>query len=542
MEGYRARRDGKEIAVGSLEELYELASRGGIALEDEVLTARGWVRAKELPELRKRVKADAWEAWSDLDAVSAEEAYKAYVARSGGTPSPAGPAVPAVAAPVPRPSPAPAPVAPSPVARPSPTPAPVAPSPVAQGPAAQAPVVRPAPVAAPVAPAPWDSPAGFARPSPGPAATVPPRPPADPAAGQPERAPWERELPADDEPPDFSAADLVSVPVVPVAPARGAPLISAPPVAPPLEVPATRAAPSPADRAAAPADRGATGEADRRSGVLPIAGRAPVREVLPPGPGEAAPALLPLLGEMPGQPSSRGEIIDFPRAQRPVPRLPPARERPREPVPLIRPARLFAWVAIGVAALSGVYGWVHFNATSRVGISTTTPDPPPKAAKPSSDLTVRNAVAEPSLEQITKELRAGLTGEVRTIHEDSQLGDALLIDLQNLHTGVISVEAPVLEWAGRDHDHPGRVEIHARLEDGQPLDRQLGAVAMVTGRYMRAFGMRVDVLEVVLHGADGDKATTLDPAAAQDYYIGRVTLEQLLQTSAAAKAAAAAPG
>lgn len=218
------------------------------------------------------------------------------------------------------------------------------------------------------------------------------------------------------------------------------------------------------------------------------------------------------------------------------------RERPREVVPLIRPSRLFLWVAVGVVALTGAYGWIHFSATSHVGMTEVPAEPASKTPRASGDLTTRGATVAPtSLEDLTRELRAGLTGEVRSVHEESQLGDALLIDLQNLKTDVITVNATVSEWAGRDHEHPGRVQIHARLAAGQPLDRQFGAVALVVGRYMRALGMKVDVLEIILHDEDGDKATTLDPIAAQDYYIGRVTLEQVLETTAAAKSAAVNP-
>jgi hypothetical protein len=70
--------------------------------------------------------------------------------------------------------------------------------------------------------------------------------------------------------------------------------------------------------------------------------------------------------------------------------------------------------------------------------------------------------------------------------------------------------------------------VHVRLSSDRDLPRQFGAIALVVGRYKRSLRLDIPVLEVIVPGPDGLLSTTLDPKAAEEFYIARITLEALL--------------
>lgn len=428
-----------------LEALYRLASEGKLKRSDEVLSARGWVRASDLPQLKARFGADPWDVWSDVDEADAEAAYQGYVTRGG----PA--AEPRTTSPAPGPLLFPSAAA-SPVAAPSAAAPPSVPPP--------APGINPVPAA----PVPAGAPTGAMRPA-APFVVPPPRP-AQTGGGMASRPAATAPSPVGDPGTD------------PVVVRR-----SSPP--PPLVRPGTR------------------------SGAHPD---------LPP----------------PEADDARGQVIAFPataplRLSRPVPTL---RERSTPPVPLIRWSWLLLWVGVGLLFLAITWWWIRYNGTTRAGIDAAPPpDVPATAAEgvpetvPASAGSYTRTSTSP-YGMVEQELRTALVGEVRPVQAPGELGDALMIDLQNLRIDVTSVDAPVTQWSGRNKDVPRTAEIHVTLGSDQEVDRQIAAVALTVGRYKRALRLDIPLVEVVVKSVEGDLRTTIDAKRAEELYIGRISLDQ----------------
>ena len=125
-----------------------------------------------------------------------------------------------------------------------------------------------------------------------------------------------------------------------------------------------------------------------------------------------------------------------------------------------------------------------------------------------------------------QELRNRLVGEVRPVTAPGQLGDALLIDLQNLQVDVSAVDAVVTQWSGRQSDVPRKAEVHVTLGSDTELDRELAGVALAVGRYKRALRLDIPLVEVKVTTGEGELRTTLDAKKAEELYIGRISLDQ----------------
>ena len=433
MEGYRARRDGHEFEVESLDALFRMAAEGRLRRTDEVLTGAGWVRVEELPEIRAHLGPDPFDAWSDLDSEDADAIYRGYVKEG---PPGLGNAVPRVPA-----------------------------RPVA---------VPPAVLPARPAPDPWAEDGGGL----------------DPVTGS-------RLAPTDGPThPDG---------LVPDAPAGAAlpdPYGAAEAAAPPAESPDRRPDPPPAV-VVPPAAAG-------------VSLLKPGQVISPDAPVAADPSLRPAAP----RPDAGGEVIRFPRtpARRPPPAGPTLRERGPSPVPLVRMSRLLLWVGVGTTVLAFAWWFVRATGELETGIDPAAPEPAVEALPP-------DAPAEPEgtdLQQLDEELRAGLRSEVRAIHSDDELGDALLSDLLNVRATVRDVKATVIKWTGRKQDLPHTAEVRVTLDGPAELDRQLLAVGLVVGRYKRTHRMEVPLLEVYVPGDAGLRKLVLDGTRAEAYYERRI--------------------
>lgn len=219
-----------------------------------------------------------------------------------------------------------------------------------------------------------------------------------------------------------------------------------------------------------------------------------------------------------------GQVIAFP-APRPRPALPAMPPNtPRSPAPLVRASRLIAFLVLGVAGLAIAWLWVLATG-STAGVqrgsvrpeATTTPTPlhPTTTADPSRELLLS--------------LRARLPQEVQGVHKQADLGDAMLIELQNLETGVEAVDAVVTAWTGPKLDQPKEATVVVTFRDTQNLERDLGSFGLVLGRYMRAYSIRVPDARVVFHSAEGDVGRTIDSQTCIDLYNGRLQLGKFLE-------------
>ncbi len=224
-------------------------------------------------------------------------------------------------------------------------------------------------------------------------------------------------------------------------------------------------------------------------------------------------------------PGDGGELIAFPGA-RPSPRgAPPLRDplpsfgsrRPAPPPPLVRTGRLAAMIVAGLLCMALVYGWIQVGAWSQSGVSASTPRPLADTRTP----------APPSpLALLEQELRTALPATPRLVEKDGDLSDALLLELVQLRVDVVNADGHVTKWVGRHLDEPKKAEVRIQYRSTGDISREMGAIAMVVGRYKRLYRLDIGVFEVTEMAAQGQ--TRIDPDKAEALYQARLSLEKLL--------------
>ena len=225
---------------------------------------------------------------------------------------------------------------------------------------------------------------------------------------------------------------------------------------------------------------------------------------------------------------SGGELIAFPRTASSAPPKAGGIIRPRRgpsapaAQPLVRWSRLLSFVVAGALLLMMSYAWVNVNANSRAGIDPAA-EPAVARARPAGGPT--DTVPD-SLIKLDAELRSKLPSVPRMVAKPGDLGDALTIELIQLGVNVIGVEANVVKWVGRKKDEPKTAEIRVTFESSGDLAREMGAMAMVLGRYKRFYRLELPILEVIERTTGG--RTALDPEKVEQLYQGRMPLGKFL--------------
>lgn len=225
---------------------------------------------------------------------------------------------------------------------------------------------------------------------------------------------------------------------------------------------------------------------------------------------------------------ARGELIDFPRAYAPPP-VPervsrPSTRRPGPP-PLVRASRVASFVLAGGVLLLIGYGWISFGGSSRIGVEAVEP-PAAVTAAP-----LRVPAAPDPLARTESELRNQLPPDTKRIREAGDLNDALLLELVQLGVQVGAVDAPVTKWAGRKQDDPRAAEIRIRFTARPEIERDLGAIALVVGRYKRTYRLDIPVFDLTEETTGGH--TLVNAEQAEAFYMQRVSLTALLAGIAA---------
>ena len=217
-----------------------------------------------------------------------------------------------------------------------------------------------------------------------------------------------------------------------------------------------------------------------------------------------------------------------------------------QPKPAVRPTLLLMTAAVG---LLGAFLWVSYFQQSanmyNAGVTSVTGDDqaagegattaPEPATQDSPAATSSSAARAPSssdhlYEEMELALRNRMVPGCSTIAREDDLDTALRVELSRLGVQAHKVHAPVLTWGGRKGDMPHAVEVKIwyRGQAGE-LDRELGAIGLVVGKYAQQYGLDVRSFEVYLEGADGkSRLRSLDPAQAKQFYLKRSSLLQFL--------------
>lgn len=209
---------------------------------------------------------------------------------------------------------------------------------------------------------------------------------------------------------------------------------------------------------------------------------------------------------------------------------PPRRPRPTDAPPAtviddrdvirLSPLRILGFVLVGLLLVGG--GWVLYQLSRPMtagvnSVSSAQPVPPREETG-----------AAAVLAAVEAELRSVSLGDVREVRKPGDLGDAVLIELQELRLDVERVDAPVGKWGGKKRDDPVMAEVRVSFRSGGKLDRELGAIAMVVGRYKQAYIIDIPVVEARWSSGGETRSKMIDAKLAESFVQGRASLAQVL--------------
>ncbi len=205
--------------------------------------------------------------------------------------------------------------------------------------------------------------------------------------------------------------------------------------------------------------------------------------------------------------------------------------------PRVRPALLLMSVIVGVI---GSFLWIfHIQHNSnmqyaRVSTVSGGHDIAVETAPPTEPGSPRHS---PSTDEVFDKIELALRNRMvpgcSTINHDDDLDTALHIELSRLGVHATAIHAPVLEWGGRRGDVPTAVEIKIWYEGRGELDRELGAIGLVVGKYAQHYSLDVRTFEVRVVTSSGTTGKRLlDATAARQLYLRRISLLEFLTSDA----------
>jgi hypothetical protein len=130
------------------------------------------------------------------------------------------------------------------------------------------------------------------------------------------------------------------------------------------------------------------------------------------------------------------------------------------------------------------------------------------------------------------ELREQLMEGILDITGQTEFEDALLIELRRVRVDVRSVRVKIQSWAGRNNDLPDEVSFNLKVvaHDGE-LDRDLGALGLVLGKYIQHYGLQATELNIILSADDGMRKLQMNPEMSRRYFTHRLSLERFLSSA-----------
>ena len=278
---------------------------------------------------------------------------------------------------------------------------------------------------------------------------------------------------------------------------------------------------------------------------LPASAVAPIEEEAPP-PTAVPPQMAPPAAAGVRRPP--GEVIAFPRSTPPsvqgshaldidahLGTLSPA-DRPavaRKPPGMWHQINWLRMMLIAAISVGGTMTWVWYVHTTSTAHFThkpkkiTIPDAPVVRAKPMPKPPVSPYA---SLEE---GLREQLMEGILDISGEEQFEDALHIELRRVRLDVAWVRVKIKSWVGRKKDVPQDVRFQIRLRGrADELDRDLGALGLVIGKYVQHFGIEAEKIDVLMEDeAAGVRQVSMDPNSARRFFTHRMSLEDFLDSA-----------
>jgi hypothetical protein len=133
-------------------------------------------------------------------------------------------------------------------------------------------------------------------------------------------------------------------------------------------------------------------------------------------------------------------------------------------------------------------------------------------------------------EELEDAIRGQMMDDTLMIAGLGDLADNLLIELRRVKIDVVAIDARVVTWGGRKKDVPLTADVRIRYRTkGEDLDRELGAIALVMGKYLQHYDLELTRFDVIFEGL-GERAMqrSLDAKGARGLYLRREGLEAYL--------------
>jgi hypothetical protein len=261
----------------------------------------------------------------------------------------------------------------------------------------------------------------------------------------------------------------------------------------------------------------------------------------PPAPPHGKVLAFPKAAALPppaAPPVAADDDLSEPIALRPPPRRAPEISLPGSPAeePVASSSR-WGWIAIfGLAMVGAALLLRAYVLTEAAVPSAQAPEPSPAPAPISAapaQVAPPPAPAPPGAPAdsaaLEDELRGLLPGGRQEVRKDGDLEVALMIELSRMRLPARRVEAPVLAWTGRKKDVPQSADIRVHFDHMGDVDREVAAIGLVVGKYIRLYKLEVGRFEMVIYGlGDSPRGRALDPRRAEDLYLQRISVADFL--------------
>ena len=181
--------------------------------------------------------------------------------------------------------------------------------------------------------------------------------------------------------------------------------------------------------------------------------------------------------------------------------------------------------AFALGAL-GLAGWLWASiAADRPALARRTPGTAGGGASVVASTTPEQAAASLAMRQVEAGLRTRMAPNPRESRTETQLSDALLLDIGQMQVRVRSVKVRVVKYSGRRLDEPRAAEVRVDYLPGEDRARDLGAITLVVGRYARMLRMDLPLFTITdtLGQAVAPTALVVDA-----FYLGRLDLEKFM--------------
>ena len=196
----------------------------------------------------------------------------------------------------------------------------------------------------------------------------------------------------------------------------------------------------------------------------------------------------------------------------------------------IRWMPIFLLGSVGLAVMLMWVWYVNMHATADFVPKANTVATKASIPEPMTPEVIAEVVSP--YDTLEDELREQLMEGLLDITGESEFEDALLIELRRVRVDVRSVRVKISSWAGRNNDLPDEVGFNLKVvaNDGE-LDRDLGALGLVLGKYIQHYGLQTKELNIILSADDGMRKIQMNPEMSRRYFTHRLSLERFLSSA-----------